>query len=148
MDKELKKVLSLHIKSLGELPGLARTLWDNAGDKSVWVFEGEMAAGKTTLINMLCEVRDVVDTTSSPSYSIVQEYQNKKGENFFHFDFYRIEKESEAMDIGVDEYFYSGDSCFIEWPEKIPSLLPDDYAKVVIRILEDETRMVDLFKYE
>ncbi len=96
----------------------------------VILFRGEMGVGKTTLIKNICNFIKVKDGVSSPTFSLVNEYENEKGESVFHFDFYRIEEETEALDMGVEEYFFSGCICLIEWPEKIKGLLPDKYVSV------------------
>ncbi len=119
-----------------------------AGDDKVWLFYGEMGAGKTTLIKSLCKAYGVTDTVSSPTFALVNEYHSKAGKVFYHFDFYRIQDENEAMDIGCEEYFYSGRHCFIEWPEKIISLFPDQYMKIDISVTKDQTRNIVLSKHE
>lgn len=132
---------------LGQLPAVAQKLLDWAGEKRVWIFEGELGAGKTTLIKAICEQLQVVDTVSSPSFAIVNEYVTDQGNAVYHFDFYRLKHESEAADIGVDEYFYSGEFCFIEWPAKIPSLLPDEYLKITINLVSGNQRKILLETY-
>ena len=91
----------------------------------VWLFYGEMGAGKTTLIKALCQAWEVEDTVSSPTFALVNEYRTSKGQVVYHFDFYRIEDEEEATDIGLEEYFYSQRYCLVEWPTKIRNLLPE-----------------------
>jgi tRNA threonylcarbamoyladenosine biosynthesis protein TsaE len=93
-----------------------------------------MGSGKTTLIKEVCKALRIADAMSSPTFSIVNEYRTAENGKVFHFDFYRIKKEAEAFDIGTEEYFYSGHPCFVEWPEKISSLLPDRYGKVVLSL--------------
>lgn len=104
----------------------------------VWLFHGQMGAGKTTLIKAVCLQLGVDDVMSSPTFSIVNEYHTGTNGKVYHFDFYRLRQESEAFDIGAEEYFYSGFPCLIEWPEKIPSLIPDQVGEVNITI-ENET---------
>jgi tRNA threonylcarbamoyladenosine biosynthesis protein TsaE len=102
--------------------------------KKVFAFEGNMGAGKTTFIKAVCEELGVEDVINSPTFSIINEYRSSiTGELIYHFDFYRINKISEAQEIGVDDYFYSGALCFIEWPEKIKKLLPDHTVFVNIK---------------
>jgi tRNA threonylcarbamoyladenosine biosynthesis protein TsaE len=108
----------------------------------VWLFRGEMGSGKTTLIKKVGAASGVVDTMSSPTFAIVNEYAGGTFERVYHFDFYRIEKEIEAIDIGVEEYFYSGYPCLIEWPEKIPSLIPLQYAEVIIQVDTNTKRTI------
>ena len=116
----------------GELTEVAKALIEFAGEEKVWIFKGEMGAGKTTFIRYICSELGVNENVSSPTFSIVNEYSRKNGQLVYHFDFYRIEKEREAVDIGCEEYFYSGGICLIEWPEKILNLLPERIIEVSI----------------
>ena len=127
-------------EQLSELGRVAGEIIDFAGDHTLWVFEGQMGAGKTTLIRQLCEEFGVIDNVSSPTFSLVNEYQCEDGRTLYHFDFYRINKEQEALDIGVEEYFDSGDLCLVEWPSKIAGLLPEDILQITIHPGEDEAR--------
>tara|TARA_R110001599_G_scaffold74547_2_gene205327 strand:- start:23637 stop:23990 length:354 start_codon:yes stop_codon:yes gene_type:complete len=108
----------------------------------VWVFQGAMGAGKTTLIKAICEKLNIQESVSSPTFSIVNEYTDEQGEPVYHFDFYRIEDPEEALNIGVEEYFSSGNYCFIEWAEKIPMFLPDKFALITIESDQDEKRTI------
>ena len=92
-----------------------------------------MGAGKTTFIKAICKNLGVEDMTSSPTFSLVNEYETRQGQRVYHFDLYRINSEIEALDMGIDDYLYSGNWCFIEWPEKIPNLLPENVSIVNIR---------------
>lgn len=139
--------LSLKGISLNELQSAANKIIDFGKEIEVWVFEGEMGAGKTTLIKSICNVLGVMDNVSSPTFSLVNEYMNDNDDVFYHFDFYRIETESEALDIGCDEYFYSGNYCFIEWPSKIPNLLPESFLEINISIDDEATRSINLIKH-
>jgi tRNA threonylcarbamoyladenosine biosynthesis protein TsaE len=123
---------------LNDLRRVAEEIVNAAGGVSVWLFHGEMGAGKTTLIKMIGKVLGVNDSITSPTFSIVNEYLMDIQKKIFHFDFYRIKNEGEAYDIGVEEYFYSGHYCFVEWPEKIPGLIPERRADITITI-EDNT---------
>jgi tRNA threonylcarbamoyladenosine biosynthesis protein TsaE len=124
--------------ALTDLKAIAGEIAGHTEEVSVWLFRGEMGSGKTTLIKEVCRGLGVDDVMSSPTFSIVNEYRTQDDRQVFHFDFYRIRSEAEAYDIGAEEYFYSGAPCFIEWPEKIPSLIPPNYAEVDITI-ENET---------
>ncbi|KLT64580.1 tRNA (adenosine(37)-N6)-threonylcarbamoyltransferase complex ATPase subunit type 1 TsaE [Pedobacter sp. BMA] len=128
---------------LSDLPFVAQRLNDFAGSEKIFVFEGDMGAGKTTFIKEFCKMLGVDEVVSSPTYSIVNEYL---GENcsVYHFDFYRIKHIQEAFDLGYEEYFYGGEICLIEWPERVAELLPDHFVKVKIDILDDNRR---LFKF-
>jgi tRNA threonylcarbamoyladenosine biosynthesis protein TsaE len=108
----------------------------------VWLFYGEMGAGKTTLIKEVCRALGITDAMSSPSFSIVNEYAGGGVEKVFHFDFYRIRSEAEAFDIGAEEYFYSGYPCLVEWPEKIPGLIPLQVASVTLSIDNETQRTI------
>ncbi|MFT4755018.1 MAG: tRNA threonylcarbamoyladenosine biosynthesis protein TsaE [Salibacteraceae bacterium] len=112
--------------SLSQLDSVAIELKEVLKTNKVVLFFGHMGAGKTTFINVLCKVLKVEDETSSPTFSIVNEYQTENKEVVYHFDFYRLKSEMEAYDLGYEDYLYSGNVCLIEWPEKIESLLPED----------------------
>ena len=115
------------------------------GDYTIFAFYGEMGAGKTTFINAICAELGVDDVTNSPSFSIVNEYRSETtAELIYHFDFYRLEDEREAEDIGVDDYFESGAICLIEWPERIDNLLPDHTVRVDIVANDDNSRTITL----
>lgn len=125
---------------MDEISNSAELILDLCSDYTVWVFKGEMGAGKTTLIKEICNLLAVVDPVSSPTFSLVNEYETKNGEIIYHFDFYRIEDPMEAVEIGVEEYFYSGNFCFVEWAEKIPGFLPDTFALIEIEKGMEEMR--------
>ena len=112
--------------------------------KKIILFNGEMGAGKTTLIKQLCKSLGVQDATSSPTFSLVNEYFAANNQIVYHFDFYRLNRETEALDMGVDDYLYSGNWCFIEWSEKIASLLPEDTSTITIELLADGKRELKL----
>ena len=114
-----------------------------AFDTKIFLFYGDMGAGKTTFIKSICQKLGVDDTVSSPTFSIVNEYASPAGP-VFHFDFYRLKTETEAMDLGFEEYLYSGNYCFIEWPEKVPNLLPDHAVNVRITITGDQERQLKI----
>ena len=116
-----------------QLDALAADLLGFLSGQRVWAFFGAMGAGKTTLIKALCRQLGVTENVSSPTFSLVNEYKDRHGKSVYHFDFYRIESVREAYDLGYEEYFFSGDYCFVEWPEKILNLLPQEAASVTIR---------------
>ncbi|MFW5758180.1 MAG: tRNA (adenosine(37)-N6)-threonylcarbamoyltransferase complex ATPase subunit type 1 TsaE [Bacteroidota bacterium] len=115
-----------------QIPLVAQKLLNTFPRKRVFAFYGEMGSGKTTLIKGICNYLGVSDTVTSPTFSIVNEYHTFEGSVVYHFDFYRINKMEEALDMGYEEYFFSGNYCFIEWPEKIENLLPRDCQKLYI----------------
>lgn len=119
-----------------ELELIAADLIAGFPDQRLFVLSGSMGAGKTTLIQSLCRVLQVVDVVNSPTFSIVNEYLTAEGSSVFHFDLYRLRKEEELLDIGYEDYFYSGSYCFVEWPEMAAGLIPDDC--IHIRITVDE----------
>jgi tRNA threonylcarbamoyladenosine biosynthesis protein TsaE len=120
------------ISSLEQLPELAKKLLLAFPDNRVFAFFGAMGAGKTTTIKIICTELGVTEHTSSPTFSLVNEYRNAHHQPIYHFDFYRIQKLEEAIDMGVEEYLYSGNYCFIEWPENIAPLLPENTIAVKI----------------
>ena len=129
--------------SLKNLPEIATAIIASAKSKTV-LFYGEMGVGKTTLIKEICRQLDVVDTISSPTFSLVNEYQTSEAVAVFHFDFYRITDEEEAFDMGIEEYLYNNDWCLIEWPQNVENLLPLEAVKVHLSVLEDGQRNLQL----
>ena len=111
---------------------------------TVVCFYGSMGAGKTTLIKEILKMARVKDNVSSPTFSLVNEYASEDKRIFYHFDFYRINHINEAYDIGAEEYLYSGNACFIEWPEKVEDLLPDELLKVNIEVLNEHERKIEI----
>jgi tRNA threonylcarbamoyladenosine biosynthesis protein TsaE len=124
-----------------ELSRIATDLLQYTGKIKVFAFFGEMGSGKTTFIKSICQQLGVKSPMSSPTFSLVNEYITAEGKPVYHFDFYRVKSENEAIEIGVEEYFYSGYYCFAEWPEKILNLLPKDFVRVNIEI-ENELRII------
>ena len=122
--------------SLDEIQEVAQKIMAFQPHK-VLLFEGDMGMGKTTLINTLCKKMGVEGVTSSPTFSIVNEYQTSDNQTIYHFDFYRLKQETEALDFGVEDYLYSGNWCFIEWAEKISSLIPIEHSIVKFSLLPD-----------
>ena len=136
---------TIHISSPEHLAEAAQQFVEQMGEDTVFAFYGKMGAGKTTFIKAICEALGVSDVITSPTFAIVNEYTSQTtGDTIFHFDFYRIKKLEEVYDMGYEEYFYSGSLCFIEWPELIESLLPEDALKVNITANEDGSRMIKM----
>ena len=135
----------MHIKisNLQEINEAARKFIQEMGNNKVFAFYGSMGAGKTTFIKAICEEMGVTETVSSPTFAIINEYRDKKSRPIFHFDFYRINKLEEAFDFGYEDYFYSGNLCFIEWPELVESILPDNAVKIAIRVTDEGDRIVE-----
>lgn len=125
--------------SLKNLSEIAADVIASAENK-ILLFYGEMGVGKTTLIKEICKQLEVLDTISSPTFSLVNEYRSEKNEKVYHFDFYRIADEEEALDMGIDDYFYNNDWCLVEWPENIKNLLPLDAVEIHLTILDDGKR--------
>ena len=132
--------------SLANIENAIHQFWQYANQYRILAFSGEMGAGKTTLIKALCQQLGIEGAVSSPTFSIVNEYAGKNG-RVYHFDFYRLKTQTEALDMGYEEYFYSGDYCFIEWPEKIPDLLPENYVSIAISEQADRSRKITLDKF-
>ena len=132
------------IDSLGSIDAAAKEFAAALGENRVVAFYGSMGAGKTTFISALCRFFGVEDDVCSPTFTIVNEYRAADGDSIFHFDFYRIEALKEAVDIGFEEYLYSGSLCLIEWPEKVEPLLPEDTLNVKIYALPDDSRIIEI----
>ena len=139
-----KKITTMNIVfSLDQIQEVAEQILAQ-NPKKIILFNGEMGVGKTTLIKQLCKSLGVEDATSSPTFSLVNEYYTSNNQIVYHFDFYRLNKETEALDMGVDDYLYSGNWCFIEWSEKIASLLPEETSTINIQLLADGKRELKL----
>ncbi|MFR9165974.1 MAG: tRNA (adenosine(37)-N6)-threonylcarbamoyltransferase complex ATPase subunit type 1 TsaE [Dysgonomonas sp.] len=134
--------MNITIESLDKIDEAAAQFVSQMGNNTVFAFYGEMGAGKTTFIKAICERLGVEDVINSPTFAIVNEYRSDSGELIYHFDFYRINKLEEVFDFGYEDYFYSGSICFIEWPEKIETLLPHDTVKVFVEEQADKSRKV------
>ncbi len=128
---------TIFCKSINELDKISKQLIHSHPDKRIFAFYGKMGSGKTTFIKSICKVLGSDDIVNSPTFSIINQYITQEGENLFHFDFYRIKKLEEVMDIGYEDYFFSGSYCFIEWPEMIEELLPENFVYVKIEADED-----------
>lgn len=132
----------IRIDGIGDLRRAAAEFLQKKGDGNIIAFYGKMGAGKTTFITALCQELGVEDTVNSPTFTIVNEYQDGRGEPVYHFDFYRIESLREATDIGLDEYLWSGCLCLMEWPEKIEPLLPEETLRLEIEVIDENTRIL------
>ena len=133
----------IEIDSLSELKNVAQEVIESLEGRTVVLLRGEMGAGKTTLISRIAAYLGAEDTVTSPTFALVNQYEGSDC-RIYHFDFYRIEEIEEVFDLGYEEYFYSGDLCFVEWPEKIEPLLPDDAMTVRITVGDDEHRIFEI----
>ena len=137
--------MEIKINSLDTIHEAAKQFIAAMEDNTVFAFYGKMGAGKTTFVKAVCEELGVIDVINSPTFAIVNEYRaDESGELIYHFDFYRIERLEEAYDFGYEEYFYSGDLCLVEWPEKIEPLLPEDAMQVMIRVVDEDSRIFEI----
>jgi tRNA threonylcarbamoyladenosine biosynthesis protein TsaE len=137
--------MTITIQSLNDIDLAAQTFIESMTSKRIFAFYGSMGAGKTTFIKAVCKLLGVTDVVTSPTFAIVNEYSlQEKGRHIYHFDFYRIKKESEIYDIGYEDYFYSNDICFLEWPELIEDLLPEDTVRIHIAANPDGSRILDI----
>ena len=135
----------LKINDLSDIRSAARTFLETMKGHAVFAFYGKMGAGKTTFIKALCEELGVSETITSPTFAIINEYRAGNGDSIYHFDFYRINKQEEAFDFGYEDYFYSGNLCFIEWPQLVEALLPENVIKVSIQETDNEQRIIETF---
>ncbi|WP_418992758.1 tRNA (adenosine(37)-N6)-threonylcarbamoyltransferase complex ATPase subunit type 1 TsaE [Alistipes sp.] len=135
---------TIHITAEDELPQVAEAVIAQTGRRTVVALRGEMGAGKTTLIREIAALLGVTDTVTSPTFAIVNQYRGAGNRRIFHFDFYRIDDPREAFDLGYEEYFYSGDLCLVEWPEKIEQLLPENVVTVRIAVDSDTARTFEI----
>ena len=134
-------MIQLKIDSLSELGNVAEQIISSLDGRNVVLFRGGMGAGKTTLISRIVAQLGAEDTVTSPTFALVNEYEGADKMLIYHFDFYRIDKVEEVFDLGYEEYFYSGDLCLVEWPEKIEALIPDDVMTVKIEVEDDGQRI-------
>lgn len=138
----------MRINKLNQLPEVADQIIGMGKDYHVWLLQGDMGAGKTTLTKAIGEKLKVLDTISSPTYALVNEYLTKDDKTIYHFDFYRLEQEVEALDMGWYEYLDSGNLCIIEWPQKISNLLPETFLNISISQGEGEERIFKISAHE
>jgi tRNA threonylcarbamoyladenosine biosynthesis protein TsaE len=130
------------VTTIKSLDKAAKKLIGQFPDQRVFAFYGKMGAGKTTFIQAVCRVLGTSDNVTSPTFALINEYKTETGNSIFHFDFYRIKDLEEAYDLGYEDYFYSGNYCLIEWPEKIETLLPQNYVEVKIEVQENGDRLI------
>ncbi len=135
-------MFSEKVTSLKLLGKTAKNLITQFPDQRVFAFYGKMGAGKTTFIQAVCRELGTPDNVTSPTFALINEYKTESGDSIFHFDFYRIKNLEEAYDLGYEDYFYSGNYCLIEWPEKIETLLPLNYVEVKIKVQENGDRLI------
>ena len=136
--------MEILIKDKRHLPAAARELLKHTADKKIFAFYGSMGAGKTTLIKAICKNLGAIDIVSSPTFTLVNEYKTSGGESLFHIDFYRIKKQEEVYDFGLEEYLTGDSYCFMEWPELVEELLPPETVRVRITIDNNEQRVLSL----
>ena len=136
--------MNILIKDKQHLSSSAKQLLKNYGDKKIFAFYGSMGAGKTTIIKAICASLGAVDIVSSPTFTLVNEYKTSGGETIFHIDFYRIKKQEEVYDFGIEEYLTGDSYCFMEWPELIEELLPPETVKVRISVDDQEQRILSI----
>ena len=134
--------MNIKIQDIDHIREAAREFISHIGQARVFAFYGKMGAGKTTFVKAVCEELGVEDVITSPTFAIINEYGLPDGDSLYHFDFYRIKKLEEVYDMGYEDYFYSGSLCFIEWPELIEDVLPDDAVRVSIEEQADGSRQV------
>lgn len=140
-----ESLLKISGVGLKELPAAAKNILDSIGSETVIAFYGEMGAGKTTLIKEICRQLGSPDNVTSPTFALMSEYRSDSGQKIFHFDFYRIDSLAEVYDMGYEDFFYSGNLCLVEWPEKIKQLLPQNCLSVFITV-ENNLRTITVRK--
>jgi tRNA threonylcarbamoyladenosine biosynthesis protein TsaE len=136
--------MKITIENTDQLPDAAKEFVRSTERHNIFAFYGSMGAGKTTLIKAICTRLGSIDTITSPSFTLINEYRTRTGDVLYHFDFFRIKTQVEVFDFGFEEYLVSGRKCFIEWPEKIESLLPKETVKVYITVEPDLSRIVEV----
>ena len=136
--------MKITIDSINDIDAAAEKFLSENDGSRVFASYGQMGAGKTTFIKALCSRLGVEETVASPTFAIINEYKGENNNPIYHFDFYRVKTLQEACDIGCEDYFYSGDYCFIEWPELVESILPDDVVNVSLRTADDGVREIEI----
>ena len=135
--------MELMVKNLADLPRVAQNIAEYAGDRRIWLFSGEIGAGKTTLIQQICQYYGIIEKVTSPTYSLINQYNLDPG-ILYHLDLYRLNSLDEAIDIGIEDLLYGESYCLIEWPELIAPLLPEEVLKIKLEIVEDSKRKIIL----
>ncbi len=133
-------------ENTNDLPKIAKAIIDTNKNEKVFAFFGKMGSGKTALIKEICKYKKVIDSVTSPTFSLVNEYFTENNDIIYHFDFYRIETKEEVFDFGYEDYIFSGALCLIEWPELIEDLLPENYIKIEIKEKENAVRYISCNK--
>jgi len=133
---------------IGALENVAQQIISEGRDLKIWTFSGDLGTGKTTLISEICRQLGVIDTVKSPSYNLIHEYLTLSNEQVFHFDFYRLNEVDEALDLGIEEYFYSQNLCLIEWPELIKDYIPIPNMEIQIKLSGEDCRLYRIKKNE
>jgi len=128
--------------NIEEIEKVAKTFVEQIGENTVFAFNGSMGAGKTTFIKAVCEILGVEEVINSPTFAIVNEYETDRGNIIYHFDCYRLKNIQEALNLGAEEYLYSGNLCFIEWAQNIEHILPESTKMVDITIIDDKNRVI------
>lgn len=136
--------MHIEIKDKKHLESAALQLLKQSGDKKIFAFYGAMGSGKTTIIKVICRLLGAEDIVSSPTFTLVNEYRTSTGEPLYHIDFYRIRKQEEVFDFGIEEYLTGDAWCFMEWPELVEEILPDDIVRIRISVKEDESRILEV----
>ncbi len=136
--------MKILIKDKRHLNSAAKQLLDQSGENKIFAFYGSMGAGKTTIIKAICQTLGAVDIVSSPTFTLVNEYKTSSGESLYHIDFYRIRKQEEVYDFGIEEYLTGDSYCFMEWPELIEEILPEETIRVRISVDENEQRVLSI----
>jgi len=135
--------MEIIVKNLAELPNAAQKISKYAGDRKIWLFSGEIGAGKTTLIQRICQFYGITEKVTSPTYSLINQYKLEQG-ILYHLDLYRLNSLDEAIDIGIEDLLYGDSRCLIEWPDLITPLLPEEVLKIKLEIVEDSKRKIIL----
>jgi len=141
-------ISKISYRNLEDIGKAASKIIEIAANYKIWLFYGTLGAGKTTMIKEICHIFNIEDRVVSPTFSIINEYRNSAGEIFYHFDFYRINSLEEAEDLGCEEYFESGNPCFVEWPQIVLPLVPGKKMEIVMEAMPDASRNLLLKRYE